>query len=476
MAGRRLPLAAAVLRLAAARRGLRRGRLHLGPARVRRPRRLRGVRGRRAPARHAGDHRLRHEPHERPARVVPAVPQGPGRAVRRLLHVGRQRQAVPGRPHHLHRHRDLELDVRPGPQAVLLAPVLLAPARPQLREPGRGGGDRLRPPVLAGPRDRRVQTRRGALPVRGGGHQLREPAAHPPAPQAGPRRDRRALPRHRAARRGQPVARGRRRLLRRLHEGRGRMPHGLPLPRHAAHLHGRTKRVALPRLRNPGQDPGDPGPLPVGHLPAQPRRAHPRDGHGRRARLHVRRVRQGPADAGQHRHPAPARPAPRQRPQPDGAVHRPAAVAARFAGALLRRRDRHGRQHLARRPRRRPHAHAVDPGPQRRFLLLRSGQAEPAGHHGPGPRVPGHQCRGRDGIALLTAALDPQADRDPQGEPGVRTRLVHRTAVVQPCGARLPARARRRPGAVRAQLLPLRAAHRAGPAVVQRAGPGGAHG
>ena len=39
------------------------------------------------------------------------------------------------------------------------------------------------------------------------------------------------------------------------------------------------------------QTPGDPRRLPVGDLPAQPRRAHPRDGHRRRARLHVRRVR-----------------------------------------------------------------------------------------------------------------------------------------------------------------------------------------
>ena len=42
------------------------------------------------------------------------------------------------------------------------------------------------------------------------------------------------LPRPRAARRGQPVAGGRRRVLRR----RRRVPHGLPLPGHAAHVHG----------------------------------------------------------------------------------------------------------------------------------------------------------------------------------------------------------------------------------------------
>jgi maltose alpha-D-glucosyltransferase / alpha-amylase len=38
------------------------------------------------------------------------------------------------------------------------------------------------------------------------------------------------------------------------------------------------------------------------------------------------------------------------------------------AGALLRRRDRHGRQHLPGRPQRRAHADAVERRPQRRLL------------------------------------------------------------------------------------------------------------
>ncbi len=50
---------------------------------------------------------------------------------------------VPGRPHHLRRHRSLQLDLRPRPQAVLLAPLLLPPARPQLREPGSPGRNHL---------------------------------------------------------------------------------------------------------------------------------------------------------------------------------------------------------------------------------------------------------------------------------------------------------------------------------------------
>ena len=42
---------------------------------------------------------------------------------------------------------------------------------------------------------------------------------------------------------------------------------------------------------------------------------------------------------------------------------------------------------------------------------------------------------------VLAAALDPPDDRDPQAEPRLRPRLVHRAALVQPGGARLPARA-----------------------------------
>ena len=57
----------------------------------------------------------------------------------------------------------------------------------------------------------------------------------------------RQLPRPRAAGRGQPVAGGRRRVLRR----RRRVPHGVPLPGHAAHVHGRAARGGQPDLRDP---------------------------------------------------------------------------------------------------------------------------------------------------------------------------------------------------------------------------------
>ena len=66
-------------------------------------------------------------------------------------------------------------------------------------------------------------------------------------PQAGARDGRRRVPRPRPARRGQPVARGRRRVLRR----RRRVPHGLPLPGDAAHVHGAAPRGGHADLRDP---------------------------------------------------------------------------------------------------------------------------------------------------------------------------------------------------------------------------------
>ncbi len=216
-----------------------------------------------------------------------------------------------GRAHHLHGHRGLQLDVGPGARRLLLAPLLRPPARPQLREPGRPRGDAQRAALLARPRPRRLPPRRRPVPLRGGGDDLREPAADARVPQDGPQDGGRGVPRQGPARRGQPVAGGRRRVLRR----RRRVPHGVPLPRHAAHVHGHAPRGRHADLRDPRSHAGDPRLLPVGPLPAQPRRADARDGHGRGARLHVLRVRQGPAHEDQRGHPPPARPAARQRPR-----------------------------------------------------------------------------------------------------------------------------------------------------------------
>ncbi len=57
-----------------------------------------------------------------------------------------------------------------------------------------------------------------------------------------------------------------------------------------------------------------------------------------------------------------------QQPPPHRAAQQPAVFLSRHAHPLLRRRNRHGRQHLPGRPQRRPHAHAVECRPQRRLL------------------------------------------------------------------------------------------------------------
>ena len=121
------------------------------------------------------------------------------------------------------------------------------------------------------------------------------------------------------------------------------------------------------------QTPDIPAELPVGDLPAQSRRADARDGHRPRARLSVGDLRRRPPRAAQSRHPPPPGAAAGARPAPHRADERPAAVDAGHAGHLLRRRDRHGRQHLSRRPQRRAHADAMVARPQRRLLPRRSG-------------------------------------------------------------------------------------------------------
>ena len=215
VAGRRLPLAAAVLLLAAARRRLRRRRLHRVLPEAGTVEDFHQLPRRGAQARHPRDHRLRDEPHQRRAPVVPGQPRGPRRALRRLLRVVRHRRAVRRRPDHLRRHRDLQLDVGPGAPAVLLAPVLLPPARPQLRQPEGAGGDARGDGVLARHGPRRLPARRGALPLRA----ATAPTARTcPRPTSCSRRcagRRRPLPRPGAAVRGQPVADRRRRVLRR---------------------------------------------------------------------------------------------------------------------------------------------------------------------------------------------------------------------------------------------------------------------
>ena len=167
----------------------------------------------------------------------------------------------------------LQLDLGRHPPAVLLAPLLPPPARPQLREP-RSGRHHDRPrPLLARPRLRRLPARRRALPLPARRDHRGAPARDPRVHQAGSQADRRRLSGTHPARRGQRVAERRGRLLRR----RRRVPPVLPLPAHAAAVHGGPPGAAVPDHRDPGPDPGHRRRQPVGHLPAQPRRAHPRD-------------------------------------------------------------------------------------------------------------------------------------------------------------------------------------------------------
>ena len=175
VAGDRLPLAAALLPVAAARRRLRHLRLLHHPARLRRAGRRRRARRGGPHAGPAGRRRPGAEPHQRPAPVVPGEPPGPGQPQGRLVRLGRRRPALVRGPDHLPRHRALQLELGPGAPAVLLAPLLRPPARPQLPQPRRPAGRHRHGALLARHRPRRLPPRRRALPLRGRRHQRREP-------------------------------------------------------------------------------------------------------------------------------------------------------------------------------------------------------------------------------------------------------------------------------------------------------------
>ena len=391
VARRQHDLAAAVLSLAAARRRLRRGRLRGRAPVLRHAGRLPRLRRGGPPARPARHHRADRQPHLGPAPVVPGGPTGAeGFARAQLLRLERRPQALQRHAHHLHRHREIELDLRRGGRPVLLAPLLQPPARSQLRQPGgavRGAED---DGVLARDGRGRLPARRGALPDRARRHLQREPARDARGHQGDPPPRRREVSGPAAAGRGQHVARGRARVLRR----RRRVPHGVPLPADAAHVHGHRAGGPAPGGGDPGADARHPGQLPVGGVPAQPRRADARDGDQQGARLHVQHVRLRRAGPHQPGHPPAPGAAAGERPRPHQADEQPAAVDAGHAGAVLRRRDRHGRQHLPRRPRRGAHADAVDQRPQRRLLARRSAAPVPAADPGPDLRLRGGQRRG----------------------------------------------------------------------------------
>ena len=222
------------------------------------------------------------------------------------------------------------------------------------------------------------------VPVRARGDQLREPARDPRLPQARPRA--RSTRTTRTACCSPRPTSGRPTSSQYFGDGdECHMAFHFPvMPRMFMAV---RREEAAPIYEILEQTPHDPRQLPVGPVPAQPRRADARDGHRRGARLHVRRVREGPADEAQPRDPPAARAAARQRPRRDRADDRDPVLAARLAGPLLRRRDRDGRQRVPRRPRRRAHADAVDRRPQRRLLARRLRAALRAAADGPGVRL-----------------------------------------------------------------------------------------
>ena len=286
VARRRLHLAAAVLPLPAARRRLRRQRLHRRAAGVRHLGDFVEFVDAAHSAGHPGDHRLRHEPHvatstrgSRPRAPTPTGPYGDfyvwadtdeAYADARIIFVDTETSNWTFDPvrkqyfwHRFFSHQpDLNFE-NPRVQDAMIEALKF------WLDLGIDGFRLDAVPYLFEEEGTNCEN----LP------------ADPRVPQAGAQGGRRAVPRPGAALRGQPVAQRRRRVLRR---GRRRVPDGVPLPGDAAAVHGRAPGVALPDLRDHGADAGDPGQLPVGHLPAQPRRADARDGHRRRARLHVR--------------------------------------------------------------------------------------------------------------------------------------------------------------------------------------------
>src|SRR5207237_6743791 len=92
-------------------------------------------------ARAASVERAGLQPHIRPASLVPALTPGPRRQpLAGFLRLERDEPAIRRGADHLQGLRDLELDLGPPGRRLLLASVLLPPARPQLRQPTRPPG------------------------------------------------------------------------------------------------------------------------------------------------------------------------------------------------------------------------------------------------------------------------------------------------------------------------------------------------
>ncbi len=191
-----------------------------------------------------------------------------------FLRVESHRPEVRGGARHLQGLGELELELGSDGQGVLLASLLLASARLEFRQSRRAPGGQAGDALLAEPRRGRYAARRGAVPLRARRDELREPPRDASRAEGAAVRARQALHGSHFPRRSEPVAAGRTALLRR----RRRMSHGVPFPSHAADVHGDPPRGPDADRRHPRADAADPGELPMGDVPAQPRRADARDG------------------------------------------------------------------------------------------------------------------------------------------------------------------------------------------------------
>ena len=246
-----------------------------------------------------------------------------------------------------------------------------------------------------------ASTRSASTPCRtssSGRDELREPAPHARRDQGDPAARGRAPPRPHAARRGEPVARRRAPVLRR----RRRVPHGVPLPAHAAHLHGAPARgrgadrghhaahAAIPEtcqwalfLRNHDE-------LTL-EMVTNDERDYMYLAYAQDPRMKI--------NVGIRRRLAPLVDNSRRR------IELLNSLLFSFPGTpVVYYGDEigHGRQHLPARPQRRADADAVDPRSQRRLLARRSGPPLLRAHLGP---VYGYQAVNVEAQSRIPSSL-----------------------------------------------------------------------
>jgi maltose alpha-D-glucosyltransferase/alpha-amylase len=208
----------------------------------------------------------------RSASVVRGLAPRAARALEaQILCVERRPDAVFEDAHHLHGHGDLELGARSHLETVLLATASSA-NQPDLNfdNPHVERADHR---IMRYWLDQGVDgLRLDAIPYLVGarGHEQRKTARERIRCEAHSRRDRSSTTKT-------ACCSGEANMwpedVRDLLRGRRRVPHGVSLPADAAHVHGHRAGGSPPDRRDHRSDARHSRKLPVGHLPAQPRRA-----------------------------------------------------------------------------------------------------------------------------------------------------------------------------------------------------------